>query len=130
MPLPAELLFDLEKLKALGYETETPPLEAGNEALVVFPMFPVPQGKYNMENVRLLVRVPLAYPNAGLDMFYTQPDLKLASGASPQQSEVLETLAGAVWRRFSWHRNIPWIPGRDSLVGFVSFIEDNLARGR
>ena len=130
MALPTELLADLQKLRGLGYDTEQPPVEAGNEALVVFPQFPVPQGKYNMSAVRLLVRVPLAYPNAGLDMFYTQPDFRLASGAPPQQSEVLETLAGAVWRRFSWHRNTAWMPGRDSIVNFVSFIEDNLARGK
>jgi hypothetical protein len=83
-----------------------------------------------MPACRLLVRVPTGYPNAALDMFYTQPDLLLASGAAPRQTDVLEELGGSVWRRFSWHRNVPWNPGRDSLVSFVSFVEDNFARGQ
>jgi len=126
--LPVELDANLAELTRLGFPSE-PVLESPGEYLVVFPRFPLPGAKYNMSTARLMIRVPFGYPNAALDMFYTQPDLLLASGAIPRQAQVLETLNGGVWRRFSWHRNATWNPGRDTLLTFVSFVEDNLARG-
>lgn len=123
-----ELKSAIETLAVLGYRVEL--IELPNETLVVFPSFTLPEGRYSLPSCKLLVRVPNGYPNAALDMFYTQPDLLLASGTPPRQADVLEELGGAVWRRFSWHRNVAWNPGRDSLVSFVAFIEDNFARGQ
>lgn len=127
--IPQELSRDLEQLRALGYAVEGV-TELPGETLVVFSAFKLPDGKYNMETCRLLVRVPQGYPNAAIDMFYTQPNLLLASGAPARQSDVLEELGGAVWRRFSWHRNVAWKPGVDTLTSYASFIEDNFARGQ
>jgi hypothetical protein len=125
--VPAELLADIAELRKQGYDVEEP-VDLPSEALVVFPSFNLPAGLYNMPQCRVLIRVSAGYPNAALDMFYTQPDLALANGAPARQSEVLEELSGKVWRRFSWHRNAEWKPGRDSLVSFISFIEDRLGR--
>jgi len=124
-----ELIQDIQELRSQGYAVEDS-VETPGESLVVFPSFKLPAGKYNMASCRLLVRVPNGYPNAALDMFYTQPDLLLASGSAPRQSDVLEQLGGTVWRRFSWHRTAPWKPGVDSLISYVAFIEDNFARGQ
>lgn len=126
--VPDQLDREILTLRERGYTVDAP-LESPGEYLLIFSAFPLPNGKYNMATTRLMLRVPFGYPNAALDMFYTQPDLLLASGAVPRQAQVLETLPGGVWRRFSWHRNAPWNPGRDNLLSFVSFVEDNLARG-
>jgi hypothetical protein len=55
-----------------------------------------------------------------MDMFWVDPALQLASGEEPQSSN-LEVHFGRTWRRFSWHRNSPWVPGRDDLLTHLEF---------
>ena len=38
----------------------------------------------------------------------------------------LEVHFGRAWRRFSWHRNSPWIPGRDDLLTHMEFARARL----
>lgn len=49
---------------------------------LVFRDYPIPPG-YNRSTADLLIRIPLSYPDAGPDMFWTSPALTLADGATP-----------------------------------------------
>ena len=75
----------------------------------------------------LLVKIPPTYPYAGLDMFWVQPEVRLANGTMPANSS-LETLLDRQWLRFSWHP-ANWRYGVDNLSTFLSFINERLAAG-
>lgn len=86
---------------------------------------------YTPRTCRLLIRIPPGYPNANPDMFWTQPDIRLASGAVPQATECHETYNGQSWQR--WSRHIPqgcWRPGTDNLQTFLRMIRLELEKGR
>jgi len=67
------------------------------------------------------------YPFAGLDMFWTEPHVRLATGAMPA-STCMETYLGRPWLRFSWHPTA-WRQGVDTLGTFFAFINRRLANG-
>lgn len=123
MALPPKLDKELAQLKeSFRIEIHT---DASFVSLI-FPEFPVGEG-FNRTNSDLMVRVPLSYPDAGPDMFYTDPALLLARGTVPQSAEAIETHAGRQWRRFSWHHG-PWNRISDNLTGYLEFVRDRLRR--
>jgi hypothetical protein len=83
---------------------------------------------YSVPNSDLLVRMPRSYPDAGPDMFWTDPAVTLVNGQIPQSAESIEGYVGRQWRRFSWHRQ-PWNPRVDNLSGYLEFVRKRL-RGR
>src|SRR5712691_5121090 len=70
--------------------------------------------------------VPIPYPAAQPDCFWTDPDLRLANGAMPTNSG-MQPLAGEQMMWFSWHL-ASWNPTRDSLLCYVRFIAERLRR--
>ena len=120
MAIPTRLVKELEQL-----ESKPEIIEGDGVVNLVFRDYPIPPG-YNRVHADLLVRIPLAYPDAGPDMFWTSPELTLANGAAPQNGDQMETFLGRQWRRFSWHTT--WIPNSSSLYAFVHFIIRRLER--
>lgn len=84
---------------------------------------------FNAAATTVLVRVPRAYPEAGPDMFWTDPDLALASGSPPQAADQIELHAGRDWRRFSWHLAGGWKPGLHNLSSYLEFVARRLRAG-
>jgi hypothetical protein len=78
----------------------------------------------------MLIRLPPLYPKAQPDMFWTRPDVKLASGAWPLRADVKETYLQLQWQRWSRHWQKAWHPGADSLRTFIAAIIRELSRGR
>ncbi len=115
--LPAKLAKEVEDLKAT-YAVEV--LEDPDFINVIIPGFSAGEG-YNTPTTTILLRVPRAYPDAGLDMFWTDVGLTLADGRIPQAAESIETYAGRQWRRFSWHHN-GWTPSSQSLPAYLEFV--------
>ena len=99
----------------------------GNIIGIVIDDYPLPRGMYNNDKTRLLLRAP-ADPNGALDMFWTSPDLVRVDGRSPTKADMFEVYHGERWRRFSWHRNGTWKPGRDNPLTYLAFVDDGLAR--
>jgi hypothetical protein len=120
MALPPKLASEIEQLD-LRPEVR----EDGGFINLIFKDFPIPPG-YNRSTADLLVRMPMAYPDAGPDMFWTIPELTLRNGAAPQAGEQLEMHVGRQWRRFSWH--MAWKPNAVNLRGFMDFIRSRLER--
>jgi E2/UBC family protein E len=120
MALPPKLAKEIEQL---GLKPEI--IQEGGVINLVFEDYPIPPG-YNCSAVNLLIRIPLAYPDAGPDMFWTSPSLLLATGAAPQCGDHIETHIGRMWRRFSWHTS--WRPTTDSLHTFINFVHHRLER--
>ncbi len=72
--------------------------------------------------------VPIPYPAAQPDCFYTDPGLRLANGAMPTNAG-LQLLAGQQLLWFSWHL-ASWNPAKDALLGYVRFIAERLRRAQ
>lgn len=116
---------DVEDLRARGHAAEVVADSAGRAVLLKG--FPLPPG-YTQASTDLLVRIPQAYPHAHPDMFYVEVGVLLSGGKVPRSAEHVEGHVGRQWRRFSWHLNNRWHPGRDGLLTFIAFIEARLAK--
>ena len=90
---------------------------------------------YSKPSTSLLIRIPRSYPDSGLDMFWTDPELLLKDGGIPNGAQVLELypaldsigeFKGKQWRRFSWHPQptgpARWNPNVDNLDSYLEFV--------
>jgi hypothetical protein len=118
---------DLARLAALvGCEVE---LLRQDELLgVVLREFELPPDIYNKTCSDVLLQTTTQYPASAMDMFWVEPELTLKDGRIPAGGESLENHFGSLWRRYSWHRNTPWEPGRDDLLGHFEFALARLQR--
>jgi hypothetical protein len=94
--------------------------------LVTIAGYPLPPG-WNRDTTTIYFIVPVGYPQAKPDSFWTDPGLLLASGAMPQNATLGGNQqpglpSGVLW--FSWHVN-NWNPNSDTLETYA-----NLIRGR
>lgn len=79
------------------------------------------------ENCDLLVVIPDGYATTKLDSFYTDPQLKLANSALPQNVAVDVPLFGKNWQFWSRHLNDQdWRVGIDGLRSFLNIIRGEL----
>ena len=99
---------DLQRLSEQGFDYQllVEPPDIG----IVIHDVPLPEGVFSQQNTDVLLKTTYLYPQSEMDMFWVEPDLRLASGAKPLATN-LEIHFDQPWRRFSWHRNCPWIPG-------------------
>ncbi len=123
--LPPRLQKELDELKS-DYQIEVS--EEGDWINLVFAAFPLGQG-FSPTTSDLLLRIPRSYPDAGPDMFWLDPSVKLSTGQVPQSAESLELCMGRNWRRFSWHRKA-WSPSIDNTHGYLEFIRRRLRENR
>jgi hypothetical protein len=119
-----------EDAETLAAETnsEIEILRNGDLVGVVVRGLALPAGMYSKPATDLLLQTTHQYPASAMDMFWVDPDLTLASGAVPLGGESIESHFGRTWRRYSWHRNAPWVPGRDDLSSHFEFAVARLQR--
>jgi hypothetical protein len=84
---------------------------------------------YTPRKANLLIILPAGYPNAKLDMFWTEPVVKLANGNWPAGAETHAIHNGVSWQRWSRHFPQAWRQGVDNLRTFIATIRKELARG-
>ena len=102
--------------------------QIGDQVHVVIHGFELPAA-YEPRIVSLRIILPAAYPNADLDMFWTYPTVKLASGGQPDRANKLREYDEQQWQRWSRHFTTPWRQGIDDLRTFLTTIRRELARG-
>jgi hypothetical protein len=100
----------------------------GADTHVVIQEFDFPEA-YSPRKANLLIILPAGYPNANLDMFWTDPVVKLANGNLPDRADNHATYNGVSWQRWSRHFQNPWRQNVDNLRTFVATIRRELARG-
>lgn len=113
-------------LKEKGYSYTTT-LE-NSVVHIVIKGFPFPVA-YQPTAADLLIRLPAGYPQANPDMFWTRPDVMLASGAFPQAAATHENYLGQSWQRWSRHWATTWRAGLDTLRTFIAAVQAELKRG-
>lgn len=89
--------------------------------------FQFPSEYYDHSQVDLLIQFPVGYPNTPLDMFWTNPSIKLLNGNIPIRTEHHAEYHGRLWQR--WSRHGVWRPGIDSLKNFIRSIYTEINKG-
>jgi hypothetical protein len=74
----------------------------------------------------LLIRLPMGYPQANPDMFWTKPDVLLARGGYPNRADYHDPTAGG-WQR--WSRHGAWRPGVDNFRTKLAAVRHELEAG-
>lgn len=96
--------------------------------MVTLPTVAVPGG-WNKQSTAIHFIAPVGYPFAKPDCFWADEDLRLASGALPQNANCENPMPGlgkrALW--FSWHME-QWNASRDSLLTWLASVNERLAR--
>lgn len=123
MLLPA----DQEHLEQLDLEFEV--IDEAGFTCVVIKGWSLPEG-YVPRTVDLLLRLAPGFPDVPPDMFWCDPQVRVAaSGQLPQAADQTENYVGRSWQRFS--RHLPegaWQPSRDNLASYLALIYRGLAR--
>jgi hypothetical protein len=103
-----------------------PKATIGSQTLVVIlPGYPLPAG-WSHDHTDVLFAIPLNYPAGQPDNVCARPDLTLASGAVPGNSQGIQQHAGRPWLQFSYHIDPnDWRPHADASKG--SNLADYLA---
>jgi len=75
--------------------------------------------KFNPQQTELLIRLLPGYPDVGIDMFWTKPDVVFAdNNQKPPATETHENHIGVEWQR--WSRHMDWRAGVDALESFFT----------
>lgn len=119
----ALLETDETYLDALGYRWETDAENSGRWLLIH--NYRVPTG-YTVASVTLALLVPPNYPAAMIDMFYTYPALKLASGHAIPATQQAANIRGLGFNGWSRHR--PWNPAVDNVVTQIAMVDSAIAK--
>lgn len=114
----------IEELREAGFEMDL--FEEAGQAIAIIHAYPVLPG-WSEDATRLLLKLPTSFPNGKPDMFWTDINLTLRGGGVPFKGDIIETIRGEKWRRFSWHPST-WVPGRDSLFTYLEFVNRRLAQ--
>lgn len=117
--------IDAEFLKEKDFDCEIK--QAPGEVRVLVRNFSFP-AQYVPQQANLMIRLPAGYPNGNPDMFWTQPDVKLASGAFPMNADYHDGSAEG-WQRWSRHDN-SWRAGIDNLRTKIASVRRELDKGR
>lgn len=119
--MPQQLAQEIDYLQDKGYEIEVH--DVSGIIILIIKKYLLPPG-YNKSVTDLLLKVPISYPNGKLDMFWTEPDLRLQD-SNGQANTNEEHVLDKQWLRFSWHPK-KWNPGRDNLLTYLQFIDRRL----
>lgn len=98
----------------------------GGAHVVSVPDVRLPSG-WNKQVVTAHFIVPVGYPHANPDCFNVDVDLRLASGAIPQNAAIQSMPHAGQTLWFSYHLQRPWKPGRDTLLTWMGVVAARLS---
>lgn len=117
---------DVAYLRSRGLKFEAK-IEDNMISLVIFDV-ELPSG-YQPQAVDLLLRLPLQFPQAPPDMFWTDPVVTYDGGGVPAATQEREMHMGRSWQRWSRHFGTShWRPGVDDLRSYMTLIRSTLER--
>ena len=123
----ALLGIDERFLAGLGWRWET--IIDGERRWLLIEDYPVPHG-YTASTTLLALEIPLTYPGAQIDLFYTHPPLALTSGRAIDRTQVSANIEGRPFNGWSRHRGeqSKWNPATDNVSTHLALVESALFR--
>lgn len=122
-------LLDVDErfLNGLGLWWET--IIDGERRWLLIYDYPVPVG-FTVQHVLLALEIPLTYPGAQIDMFYTNPPLALKSGRAIDRTQASATILGMPFNGWSRHRGAQskWNPASDNVSTHLALVESAMAK--
>ncbi len=116
--LPAK---DREYLKSKGIDYAEH--EEGGHKGIILKARPLPTGRFDAQQVDILILLPAGYPDAAPDMFYLSPWVKLANGGRyPRKADQPFQFMSQTWQRWSRH-NKEWRSGADGIWTMLKRVE-------
>jgi E2/UBC family protein E/multiubiquitin len=113
---------DVAWLTEKGYDWTVTPNGGGGGSLIIAGLVLAPM-RYDQAQTDLLLQIPNDYNDAGLDMWWIAPAIRLrVTGAYPPAAEHFEMLLGRRWQRFSRHLNQAWRAGLDDVPRFMTYV--------
>jgi hypothetical protein len=122
--IPEQLIAEVEELRKEGLDIDL--VERDGLVNLVLRSCAIPPSM-NKDKSDILLRIPMGYPNARPDMFWTDEDLLLKDGRVPRSADSIEEIIDRRWRRFSWHPQA-WNPGRDNIRTYLEFVNCRIRR--
>lgn len=121
------LEIDEKHLDALGCFWETV-MDADSRWLLIH-HYQAAAG-YAQQMVMLALLIPPTYPGAQIDMFYTNPPLRLTSGRAIDRTQVSAVICGIPFNGWSRHRSqeAPWNPNSDNVITHLALVESAIAK--
>ncbi len=122
-------MMDTEYLNDKKYDYEE--IIEGNVKSLIIRDYPLPQGKYNVDKVDLMIRIPNGYNDTRPDMFFCYPHLKFNNNIEPQATNGRINCNGRVWQQWSRHSNVgnDWRPGIDGIKSHLTKVSAALKKG-
>jgi hypothetical protein len=120
--MPPRLVDDVEEVRADGHVVEV--IDEHPRYFVLVKSFELPSA-YEPSVVDLMVMTDYQYPMSALDMFWTNPHVRL-NGAYPQNADNFAEFIGRTWQRWSWHYE--WNPAAHNLRSHLEVWFDRIGR--
>lgn len=91
--------------------------------------YPVPTG-FTTDRTLLALEIPLTYPSAQIDMFYSWPALALKSGRAIERTQVAADILGLAFNGWSRHRGAQsmWNPESDNVATHLALVESAMLK--
>lgn len=122
-------LLDVDErfLNGLGLWWET--VIDGERRWLLISDYPVPAG-FIVQRTLLALEIPLTYPGAQIDMFYTNPPMALNSGRAIERTQVSATILGMPFNGWSRHRGeqSKWNPASDNVSTHLALVESAMVK--
>ena len=114
-------------LDQLGLRWETV-VDASRRWLLIH-HYRIPAG-YTADQTLLALEIPLTYPGAQIDMFYTCPPLALASGRPIDCTHIPASIGRVAFNGWSRHRGpgAPWNSAADNVSTHMALVESALLK--
>jgi Prokaryotic E2 family E len=114
---PTSLLARLEQERALLFQAYPAAIINTETLVVVLPGFRLPPG-WSHDTTDVLFVIPANYPAGQPDNVCCRPDLTLAGGSPPGNSQGVHIHDGRLWLQFSYHLEPgDWCPRADASSG-------------
>lgn len=113
----------------LHWETRIENTPTGQRRWLLIHGYPLPAG-YTTQRTLLALEIPLTYPGAQIDMFYTYPALVLKTGLPIPSTQVSATIGNDTFNGWSRHRGMQsaWDPQTDNVATHLALVESAMLK--
>lgn len=129
----ALLPVDVRFLDGLGLRWETlidnGPQPHKSRRWLLIHNYPLPDG-FTADRTLVALEIPLTYPGAQIDMFYTYPPLALKTGQPIPRTQVSAVIGGITYNGWSRHRGATsaWDPQTDNVATHLALVESAMLK--